>query len=1823
MKKSFLSIGFLFVVLISQGQISKGKDFWFGFLANYYQQTGEMRVYITSEAPCSGMISSPLQGWSQTFTVTPGVSTLVVVPYNIGENFNSDIISNQALHVVTTECVSVFAHYYQQFTSDAAVIFPTNSVGRDYVVTSWYDANMNNGSPEFLIAATEDATTIDITPSTTAGSHTAGVTYSISIDSGEVYQLQSGNGDLTGTIVRGTNNKNFALFGGHVCANIIGCGYCDHLFDQLYPTPSWGTEFVTVPYFARDYDVFRVLASQNGTQFSINGGAPINLNAGQFNQFNLSAVSYISSNLPVSVMQYSTGTACDANGDPLGDPFMIALSPITQNINKVTYNAFANASPSFTYYTNIVAKTADLATVMFDGVSIGGAFTPVPQNPAYSYERRTITQGDHTITANQGIIAYVYGYGEYESYGYSAGVRVQVPFLSVYDTTRAYCPLDTVYLNLNTPDTARLIYTEWDLGDGSPHLFDTLHFWHVYQNYGSYPITLIYELKSACKKDTMVIDTVKILGPEPDFGGPYQYCVPQNVSLSVRAKVTPDTLFFKMGPNSWFTTDTNYVLNFYADKDTVVYVRVSSNICDGFDTAYIYVASDTAGFTFSNACAGTPVDFSNASHYAVGLTYSWLWDFGDGATSVGVFPSHQYTTGGTYNVKLRLTSPAPAFCTDSIIHAVTIYDKPNASLIANYVCNDSLLSPINNSTVANGALSYDWDFGDGTLHTTAQSPSHIYAQSGAYNVTLIASVAGGACSDTATIYDNIIIGAVQEFSGVNLCLGSVNQFNDLTVNTSGSAILSYNWDFGDASSSNQQSPSHTYATNGNYLVALVLDYGSNCFDSIKHTISVNPIPVAGFTIADLCNSGLAVPVNTTAINSGNVNYTWSFGDNSAAANGLNPSHTYALSGNYNIQLIALSDSLCADTVSNLIQVIRGTTIDFVAPAVCEGVTTNFTDQTSNPYNTTINAYGWSFGDGNFANQQNTAHIYSSFGTYNVQLRLDYGNNCADSITKQVTVYEIPVAAFSVADVCNDSVVTPQNASSISNGTLAYGWTFGDGSTVINGLNPSHSYQQSGIYSIQVLATSNAGCADSISHPVNVIVGTTIDFSAPAVCEGVTTNFTDQTSNPYATTINGYAWSFGDGNLANQQNTTHVYGSFGVYNVELRLDYGNNCADSITKQVTVNEIPVAAFSVADVCNDSVVSPQNTSSISNGTLAYGWTFGDGSTVGNGLNHSHTYQQSGIYSIQVLASSNAGCADSVTHPVIVTIGTTIDFTTLPLCEGGLSVFTNTTSNPYNTTINSYNWSFGDGSISGQQSATHTYSAYGTYTVKLELEYGNNCRDSIAKPITIHQKPVADFSSTTPCIGGSMQLSDLSSPGSEINAWNWDLGDGASATSQNGLHVYATSGNHSAQLIVTTSNGCKDTILKTVTVLGVSNAQFNVPAICYPGASLFTNTTDLITYPVSTFAWTFGDGSANNSQAAPSHNYPAAGIYSVTLAANFVNGCADTSSQPVEVYVVPTVSAVITDVSCFGGSDGSIQLSPVLGQQPFAYSWSNALNSATISSLLIGNYTVTFTDAHTCSSTGSYSIAQPTQLLLDTTVTQVTCFGYSDGYIQVIAAQGTPAYNFAWSNGSQTSLASQLNAGIYSVTVTDAKGCSVSSSVTLMDPLPYTLLLDSLATMDLGTSIQLTADAVNGNPVSWSWSPDEFLSCAACRSTEANPVNDMVYTVVSVDDKGCMAKAETRLYVVPVYNVFVPNIFTPNGDGVNDFFEVFGNKEAWKQFEVNVFDRWGEKVFEANDMNFKWDGMFKGRLLNPQVLIYTVKVIYLNNFSDKLFKGSLTLVR
>ena len=257
-----------------------------------------------------------------------------------------------------------------------------------------------------------------------------------------------------------------------------------------------------------------------------------------------------------------------------------------------------------------------------------------------------------------------------------------------------------------------------------------------------------------------------------------------------------------------------------------------------------------------------------------------------------------------------------------------------------------------------------------------------------------------------------------------------------------------------------------------------------------------------------------------------------------------------------------------------------------------------------------------------------------------------------------------------------------------------------------------------------------------------------------------------------------------------------------------------------------------------------------------------------------------------------------------------------------------------------------------------------------------------------------------------------------------------------------------------------------------------------------------------------------------------------------------------------------------------------------------------------------------------------QPDSFQLAVAKSDVTCYDKRDGSITIIATGGFP--QFIYNLGAQSNLTgsfASLDTGNYNYVVTDAHGCTDSGFIAIQQPQEIIVsLLPDTATMQLGQSLQLNA-ASNYDPgAAYQWSPSFGLSCYNCPNPIVTINNTTVYNLaVSVNNNGndCVKDTAISVTVIPDYDVFVPNTFTPNGDGKNDLFQLFGKLYAIKYVAVEVFDRIGEKVFESNDPYFKWDGTFKGKPLEPTVLTYTLRVVFDDGHTDKLYKGTLTLLR
>lgn len=543
---------------VSYGQLSTvGKEFWFGYMENNRVQTNNPLnsaldvgiVVITAAEATSGVLE--YNGKTVDFFLAEGEQFF----YKF-EDFDilhrtTGTVERKGVYILTTGNVSVYAFNERSRSADGTVVLPISSLGKEYYVVSHfetmtadtdlnYNANINDESL-FLIVAVEDNTRIQVTPAVfTLSGNAANTPFVINLNAGESYQVKA-KADLTGSQVRviGDNVedcKNIAVFGGNKWTSVGNCGGAnDHLFQQMYPVSTWGTDYLHVSFLGRSSgELVKVLASSDNTKVTLDGTPIGELNAGQFLTLDLKAdqVASIQTDKPSLVTALAKSQECNDPNAPfygIGDPFMLSYSPNQQLLKSVTFNAIQ--LPVVTnHYVNIITKTAFVGQTRLDGQNIGGQFTPFSQNPEFSYARISISQGVHRLQNPEGFIAYVYGFGFVESYGYAVGASLlNLNFEVEPEYSFEVVGEKVACLNFDGlweifPENEAFTYFLWDFGDGS-EIQEGKSVNHTFKEKGEFEVKVIAAIsQNSCDQQEEVTFRVEVKDVEGEIKGVTSVC---------------------------------------------------------------------------------------------------------------------------------------------------------------------------------------------------------------------------------------------------------------------------------------------------------------------------------------------------------------------------------------------------------------------------------------------------------------------------------------------------------------------------------------------------------------------------------------------------------------------------------------------------------------------------------------------------------------------------------------------------------------------------------------------------------------------------------------------------------------------------------------------------------------------------------------------------------------------------------------------------------------------------------------------------------------------------------------------------------------------------------------------------------------------------------------------------------------------------------------------------------------------------------------------------------------------------------------------------
>ncbi|MES2566836.1 MAG: PKD domain-containing protein [Bacteroidota bacterium] len=588
------------------------------------------------------------------------------------------------------------------------------------------------------------------------------------------------------------------------------------------------------------------------------------------------------------------------------------------------------------------------------------------------------------------------------------------------------------------------------------------------------------------------------------------------------------------------------------------------------------------------------------------------------------------------------------------------------------------------------------------------------------------------------------------------------------------------------------------------------------------------------------------------------------------------------------------------------------------PVVCNGQTTVLTAPPG------AATYAW-VGPGIVSGASTQTAVVNVGGSYTVNMTTFYSPpQTPCNYSQSVAIGSAPAPAsssFTMASICLGAPVTFTNNSS-GGGIFEYIWDYGDGSptfTTATLTNPVHTYTTAGNYSVSLVA--NNGCPQPFSLPLSIKPQPNADFNLNNSCMGVASNFTNTSTAPAPANFLSNNWNFGDGSSSsNIGNSSHTYTAANTYSVSLLVINDQQCRDSVTKTIIISPNPVMAIGSNTVCLNLTTAFTNSSTVAapDNIATWAWDFDNNGSTDNGAQSpTNTFTTVGTHTVELKATTNNGCRDSTTIPVLVNAIQTANFTASNAClNSAINIVNSTTVAPPDF-ITAYNWDFGVGANpstgTGFNPVLPSYNLSGTKTITLNISSNTTCTANLVQSIQIYAQPVANFSTTSVCQSTATAFTDLSTPSGSIIAWSWDFTNNGSTdnTTNAPTPIYSASGTFSASLIIRDNNSCKDTVVLPLNVWGHAIPDFTPTSACVGNANTFSNTTNTTTNlnvggtPV--WSWDFADGSPVNASQDPTHTYTTGATgatFNVTLTATTTNGCVDNVVKAVKVNALPTAT-------------------------------------------------------------------------------------------------------------------------------------------------------------------------------------------------------------------------------------------------------------------------------------------------------------------------------
>jgi gliding motility-associated-like protein len=1028
-----------------------------------------------------------------------------------------------------------------------------------------------------------------------------------------------------------------------------------------------------------------------------------------------------------------------------------------------------------------------------------------------------------------------------------------------------------------------------------------------------------------------------------------------------------------------------------------------------------------------------------------------------------------------------------------------------------------------------------------------------------------------------------------------------------------------------------------------------------------------------------------ITVKNNSIHASSAILSWNFGDSplDTVTSGANIVHLYRnqtpIPFNLNVRLNLIGSGGCSKTLSKPVTIFPEIKADFIPDtAGCNPLPVKFRNLSTNMV---AQSFLWNFSDSASSVEKNPFHTFSHLKStdqiYPVKLLAQSAYHCKDSITKNITVYSYIDARFSIDRGFGCSPLNIAITDSSSGGITSKLWNTGGTPIVNNKIEYLNNTDSVVVKNMTLTVINSHACRKTFTRPVTIYPKVNAQYIVQPDTIGCNPFPIDFEHNwAYRNIISKYRWEFGDyASSSDRYNTSHTFknnlSTIQPYKTKLVVQSAYNCTDSAEKTIYVYPYIKANFGIdtARGCSPLTINIDNASS--DGANTFTWRYDDGTPweYTSAKVHYHTYNNTTsnplTFNPQLTASYNGLCENSVTQNVEVYPVVKASFTedTLKGCHPLEITYTNQSAN-----ANRYNWYFGDKGTSIQADPVHTYANFSNvdsfYTVTLLSTSEFNCSNRLSKTVTVYPKPKAIFSvdNSINCPPFYIPIDNFSQAG---DTFFWTYGDNQDSTTTSLgriTHPYYNYTNnikdYDLNLFVKTVHNCTDNVSQTINVYPKVFVDFTPydTAGCSPVLVPFVNKSNQV---AEKFIWDFGDNSSSKIKS-PTHQFFNSSVNDTTFNINLIGiskfDCRDTSSyRQVTVYPQP-VARFIALPSHMEFPLSTVDISNETNAGFWDFLWDFGDTNTSI---------VRDPKNHTYNHWGDYTIILKASSSNCTNSTEQLVrifppkpiagfFASQNGCVPLdIHFTDTSKYANSWkwefddggTSTEQNPDHTYLNSGKYNVklTITGDGGTDYTYQVVYVYPKPVVdftqnptlvMLPDSSRSNENSNRgwVQFTNLSKYGTKFSWDFGD-------GTNSKAENPQHR--YTQVGIYDVTLNVWTQNECFdsivhrqiikVIVRKDIIFPNAFTPNISGSNggaynlsdinnDVFH-----PTWAgivEFHMEIYDRWGEKLFESNDINIGWDGYYKGKLCKSDVYVCKASGRYADG-SDFNYFGDVTLIR